>query len=123
MSPLLPAPNLYRVAVTALVVALAGNILLWRLSRVDDWFAEVIAVASGITAVALVATAAIRRLVRWREEALLLAAGIWVANLIEFATEDAASWESRVRQGSFYAALAILAVGTFVGERARTGRV
>lgn len=112
-----PQPSLYRVAVGVLALACAGNVMLAWLTRVDDVFANVVAVASGLVAVVLVLSAVLARLIRWREEALLLAMCVWVANFIEFAAEDSARWESQVRQCSFYAALAGLALGTYLAQR------
>jgi hypothetical protein len=114
-------PTLYRVAVTSLVIALAANVLLWWVSSADDWFADIIAVASGLAALIIVLAAGVPTLVRWREEALLLAFAIWTANLIEFATEDGVRWETQWRQCGFYAAFAVVALGTYLAQRdART---
>lgn len=110
-------PSLYRVAVTALILATAGNVLLWRVSRVDDWFANIIAVASGVAAAVLIASALIPAMARWREEALLLTFAMWSANFLEFVTETNASWESRARNCSFYASYAVLALGCFLVVR------
>lgn len=110
------APNLYRVAATTLVLALAGNVLLAKISRGDDTFATVVAIASGVAAGVLILTAA-TQLARWRDDAMLVAVAVWVANLIEFATETGVSAESRARQCCFYAAFAVLALGTHVALR------
>lgn len=110
-------PNLYRVTVTSLIVALAANVFLWKVSATDDIFANIIAIASGLAAIVLLATAVIPRAVGWREEALLVTFAVWTANLIEFAFETDARWESRARQCGLYAALAVLALGTYIGQR------
>lgn len=112
-------PSLYRVAVTALIIAGLANILLWRLSGTDDWFANVVAVASGLAAVALIASAVLPGMSRWREEALLLTFAVWSANVIEFAFETDARWESRVRQCGMYAGFAVLALGTYIAQRVK----
>lgn len=110
------APNLYRVAATTLVIALAGNVLLWWITADDDTFANIVAVASGVAAGLLVITAA-TQLARWRDDAMLVAVAVWVANLIEFATETGVPAESRARGCCFYAAFAVLALGTHVALR------
>jgi len=115
-------PNLYRVAVTSLVIALAANVLLWRLSRTDDWFANIIAITSGLSAVLLVVAALIPAMRPAREEALLLAFMVWAANFVEFALETDARWESRLRSCGFYLAFAILALGTYIGVRVQRER-
>lgn len=117
MSALDLHPSLYRVAVTSLVLAGLANVLLWRLTRTDDWFANVVAIASGLAAVLLAASGIIPALRVAREEALLLSFMVWSANLVEFALEDDARWESRVRTGGFYLAFAVLALGTYLAQR------
>lgn len=116
-----PQPSLYRVAVGVLALASIGNTMLIRLVRGDDTFALIIGIASGVVAAVLILSALVPALIRWREEALLLSMSVWLANLIEFALEDA-RWESQVRQCSFYAAFAGLALGTYLAQRTeRTG--
>lgn len=110
-------PSLYRVAVTALVLAGLANILLWRVSSSDDWFANLIAALSGVTAVLLVASGLIPAVRVAREEALLLSFMVWSANLVEFALEDTIRWESRVRSCGFFLAFAVLALGTYLAQR------
>jgi hypothetical protein len=110
-------PSLYRVAVTALVVALFANILLWRVSSDDDAFANIIAAACGVAAALILVANVLPQLVRWREEGLLISFGLWVANALEFFFESAASWESRARQGGFYVAFAVLSLGTYLAQR------
>lgn len=108
-------PSLWRVVVFSLVVGLLGNTMLYRLTVVDDTFANIIAIASGITgALLIVAWFLVPRLV---DDLLLVTFAIWTANVIEFATEDAARWESQVRQCSLYASAALLALGAYVGRR------
>lgn len=109
-------PSLWRVVIFALVIALVGNVFLYGVSRDDDWFANLISVASGITAVALLAG-----WFRFREildETLLAVFVIWTANVIEFALESGPSWESHVRQCAMYASQALLALGAYVARRA-----
>lgn len=110
-------PSLYRVAITSLVIALAANVLLWRVIRGDDTFATVIAFASGIAALLIALTAIVPQLIRWREEALLLAFAVWSANTLEFWLEDGPIWETKARQGGFYLANAVLALGTYLATR------
>lgn len=108
-------PSLWRTVGIALTIALIGNVLLARLSSDDDAFANVIAVASGIAAIALV----VARIVapRYMGEALLLSFAVWVANGIEFALQGSARWESQVRQCGFYLAFAILSLGAYLATR------
>lgn len=106
--------SLWRTCLIALFIALVGNVLLYRISTDDDWFANTIAIASGVAAVGLVASRFYNRII---EVALGLSFIIWVANAIEFATEDAARWENQVRQCSFYAAFAIISLGCWLSVR------
>lgn len=108
-------PSLGRVLIYGLALALVANVFLWWVSNTDDWFAGVVAVASGVTAVALVASFHLRP--KWTGEALLAAFGVWTANLIEFATEDHVYWASRLRQCGFYASFALMALGAYVATR------
>lgn len=118
MPTVIPPPNLHRVGVTVLAIALVANVALWNVSNVDDTFANVIAAASAVAAVALVATALVTSLGRWREEAALVSLAVWLANFAEFALEsDAGEW-SRFRQCGFYAAFAVLSLGVFLYVRA-----
>lgn len=110
-------PTLYRVAVGVLALASAANVMLIALTPDDDMFANVVGVASAVVAVVLISSWLLRGLVRWREEALLLSLVVWVANLIEFAAQDGARWETQVRQCGFYAAFAGLALGTYLAQR------
>ena len=111
-------PNLYRAAITTLIIAAVANILLWRVTRGDDTFADIIAVTSGVVAVGLILTGGILPiLVRLREETLLLAFAMWTANTIEFWLQNGPSWESRSRQCGFYLAFAVLALGTWLAQR------
>lgn len=107
----------HRVAAIALFVACAANVLLWTLAGPDEWFADVIAVASGIAAVALVVTGVVPVLRRLREPTLLLAFAVWSANALEFGLSEGPRWESQVRQCGLYLALALLALGTYVAVR------
>lgn len=108
-------PSLWRVVGVALTIALLGNVLLARLTRDDDAFANVIAIASGIAAVGLLVTRFLAP--RFMGETFLLAFAIWVANGIEFASQGSARWESQVRQCGFYLAFAILALGAYLATR------
>lgn len=99
----------------ALFIALVANVFLGWITRDDDWFANVIAIASGVAAAGLIVT---RYFVpRFAGEVLLLSVAIWVANVIEFVTEDGPLWESQMRQGGFYLAFAILSIGCYVATR------
>lgn len=111
-------PSLWRIVGIAMTIALFGNVLLWRITRGDDTFAEVIAVASGVAAVGLILARFVAQ--RFMGEAFLLSFAIWVANGIEFATQDGPSWESHVRQCSFYLAFALLSLGAYVATRVQT---
>lgn len=108
--------SLWRTCLIALFIALVGNILLARISSDDDWFANVIAVASGIAAIGLVAARFYHRII---EFALGLSFIIWVANAIEFALEELPRWETQVRQGSFYVAFAVVSLGCWLSVRDR----
>lgn len=111
------APSLYRVAIISLVLALLGNILLWRVSNSDDWFPNIIAFACGAAAVLILAVNFVPSLARWREEGLLVSFALWTANLVEFALETDARWESRVRSGAFFLAFALLSLGAYLTQR------
>lgn len=108
-------PSLWRVVIFAIVVGLAVNTLLWPITTDTNWFAKTISIASGACAFLI--------LVAWRfrpsflDELLVIAFGIWVANIIEFATANGPRWESQVRQCGLYAAEALLALGAFVAHR------
>ena len=108
--------SLWRTSVVALFIALAGNVLLYRISGDDDWFANVIAITSAIAALGLIVARYVRSLT---ELALGLSFIIWAANAIEFATEDAARWESQVRQCAFYVAFAIISLGCWLAVRVK----
>lgn len=108
-------PSVWRTCVIAIFLALVANVLLYRLSGVDDWFANIIAIASGIAAVGLIVARYVRQ--SWVGEVLLLSTAVWVANLIEFISEDGPSWESQTRQGGFYLSFAILSIGCYVATR------
>lgn len=110
-------PSLYRVAIASLVIALTTNTLLWKLVRGDDTFAKIIGVASGVTALLIVLAAVVPVMVRWREEALIIAFAVWSANVLEFWLEDGPTWYSKTRQGGFYLANAVLALGTYLAQR------
>lgn len=113
--------RLWRADGIALVAALAGNTLLWPIvgndSGDEDVFARIVAVASGVAAVALIVTHYLPRARQWIGESLLLAVAVWTANLIEFALEDQARWESRVRGCGFYAAFALISVAMYLVSR------
>lgn len=111
-----PHPSL-RTSVIALIVALAANTLLYAVTSADDWFANVIAVASGLAAVGLVVTFWIPSLRPHLELVLLGAVAIWVANLVEIELQDGIRWETKLRQGGFYAALGVLALGGYLATR------
>lgn len=106
--------SLWRTCMVALFIALVGNVLLIRISADDDAFANVVAIASAVAAVGLVVARYVRKLA---EPVLGLSFIIWVANAIEFATQDAARWESQVRQGAFYIAFAIVSLGCWLSVR------
>lgn len=108
-------PSVWRVCMVALFIALVANVFLAWITSEDDWFATIIGIASGVAAVGLV----IARYVvpRFVGEVLLLSTAIWVANLIEFISEDGPRWESQFRQGGFYAAFAIISIGCYVATR------
>jgi hypothetical protein len=110
-------PNLYRVGAGVLVIASLSNVMLLWLSSDSDVFANIVAVTSGLVAVVLLASLFVEALVRWREEAVLVSFVVWLANLIEFATQSGVRWESQVRQCGFYLAFAMLALGVYVAER------
>ena len=109
-------PSLWRVAGTTLVVGLVANVFLIGVSATDDWFANIVGVASGVAAIALVVTAYLQAHYTFpvRRWACLLAFAVWTSNLIEFASEQGASIESKLRQCGFYLAFAILALGAYV---------
>lgn len=113
----MPQPSLYRIAVGVLALACAGNLFLVWLTTDDDVFATIVGFASGALALVLVLTAFLPALVRLREEALLLALMVWLANFIEYATQEHARWQSQVRLCSFYLAFAGLALGTYLAQR------
>jgi hypothetical protein len=115
MPDLQPTP--YRVTVTTLIIAAAADVLLWKVSGVEDTFANIIAVASGLCAVVLLASAVLTRYVRWREEALLLSFAVWIANLIEVELQEGIPLESKFRQGGFYLAFAVLSLGSYLVAR------
>jgi hypothetical protein len=107
------SPTPWRVVVGVLVVALGCNVALAWITTADDVFANLIAAASGLVAVALVVTS-LQAYKRWKEEALLAAMVVWLANGIEFALTDGPSAQSKIRQVGFYAAFALLALGAHV---------
>ena len=84
-------PSLYRVAGAVLVIAAAANVALFWITADDDVFANVVAIASGVVVLVLLVSAGVPAAHRWREEACLLALAVWVANIIEFATQDGPS--------------------------------
>jgi hypothetical protein len=108
-------PSLWRVALVTLFIALVANILLFEISGDDDWFANVIAIASGVAALVLLVARFVRPSLVG--EGLLLSTAVWVANLIEFATEDTANGWNQVRQCGFYGAFAVLSIGAYVATR------
>ena len=99
----------------ALTVALTANIVLAAVTRADDTFANVVAVASGVAAAGLVVSRLL--LPRLAEEAAWLACGVWIANLVEVITADAVSNWSKLRQGGFYLAFALVAVSVYAQLR------
>jgi len=110
-------PNLYRVAVTVLTVALAANFLLLWVAFDRDAFIWIISIASIVAAAAMLVTAFVPAAIRLREESFILAIAVWVANGIEFATEEGPAVDSKLRQVSIYAALAVLAAGTYLAQQ------
>lgn len=107
--------SLLRTCVVALVVALAGNVWLIALAPDSDTFANGVGVASGvIAALIVVAYVALPKLLG---EAMLAAFALWVANLIEIATDDVVRSATQIRQGAFYAAFALIALGAYLGTR------
>lgn len=108
--------SLWRTCVVALAIALLGNIFLYAISSDDDWFANVIAGTSALAALGLILSHWVRNAA---EPALGLSFIVWVANGIEFATEEFPAWESQVRQCSFYAAFAIVSLGCWLVVRDR----
>lgn len=108
-------PSLWRVVGIGLTIALLANVLLYRLVIKDDAFANVIAIASGVAAAILIVARFIAP--RYMGEGFLISMAVWIANLIEFATEDAARWESQVRQCGFYGAFALLSLGAYLATR------
>lgn len=107
-------PSLWRVVVAAQIAALGVNTLLWWLVE-GDTFAEVIAIASGGLAVALLVSRYFAPTVL--DDLLLGAFVVWTANLIEFATTDGIRWQSQVRQCGFYGALGLMALGAYIARR------
>lgn len=108
-------PSLWRVVVFALILGLAVNVMLWPLTSDVDWFANTIAVASGLCAVLLIVTW--HWYTKWLDEVLLLAFTIWMANALEFALQDGPRWESQIRQCGLYICEALLALGAYVARR------
>jgi hypothetical protein len=107
--------QLWRVSLIVLFIALVANVLLWRISGDDDLFANIVAIGSAVAALGLLVTKfALPQLIG---EVLLLSTAVWVANLIEFVSEDGPRWESQFRQGGFYAAFAVLSIGAYVATR------
>lgn len=106
----------WRTCMVSLFIALAANVLLWHVSADDDWFASTIAIASGIAALGLIVARYVPRVI---EIALGLSFIIWVANAIEFATEEFPEWETKVRQCGFYVAFAVLSLGCWLARRDR----
>lgn len=106
--------SLWRTCTVALCIALLGNVLLYRLSTDDDWFANVIAAVSGLAALGLILSHWVRNAA---EPSLGLSFIAWVANGIEFATEEFPEWDTKVRQCSFYAAFALISLGCWLRVR------
>jgi hypothetical protein len=117
-------PTLFRVVLTAILLGLAANVLLWWVVPGDDTFAKVISVASGVAFIAILVTAVVDSpwTVQWRGEALLLSMAVWVANIIEFATQPHIPADSRMRQCGFYASEAILALGVYLAVQSAERR-
>lgn len=107
-------PSLLRVDVYGMALALAANVLLWRVAVEDDGFANIIAVGSGVGAVALIVS--YHKFPQWLGESFLLAFGVWIANTIEFAFRDAPRWETQVRLCGFYLAFALIALGSYLSQ-------
>jgi hypothetical protein len=109
-------PTLYRVTVTAILLGLAANTLLWWIVPGDDTFAKIISISSAVALVAILVTSLSSApwTMRWRAEALLLAFFVWVANIIEFGTQDHIALDSRARQCGLYGAEAVLVLGTYL---------
>ena len=109
-------PGLYRVAWLASLMALLANVLLpWVVFDANS-FQKIIAAGSGFAAAVLVVTSFVPAVIRWREEAFLLAVAVWVANSIEFATFDGPQWDSKLRQILIYMSFAVLALGTYLAQ-------
>ena len=105
------------IAVAALTLALAGNVLLYRIAG-PDAFATIISIASGLAALALAAgyfvTPALVRYGSW------LAVGVWAATVTELALDEAPRWETQVRIGTFLLAFLLITVALYLAEeRAR----
>jgi hypothetical protein len=108
--------SLWRVGATALVVALIANVFLIWVSTDDDWFATIIGISSGVLAALAIGLELSRdeHIDAGRSLVLLATFAVFMANLIEFATEDGPLWETKVRQCGFYLAFALLALGGYV---------
>lgn len=109
-------PDLWRVALVTLFLALVGNVALWPLTGWDEqWFATTIAIGSGVAAVGLLVSR------YWERSllgyALLLSLAVWVANAFEYATQSGANGWNQIRQCLFYVSFAVLSLGTYVATR------
>ena len=108
-------PTLWRVVVFTLIIVTGAQFLLLWISYPDDGFANTIAIASGIATLALMAT--YFRFVGYLDLAFLLTFAVWVASLIDLATEPDFAHVNQVRQCLFYGAFALLALGAYVARR------
>lgn len=105
---------MWRVVVFGLAIALGGNAFLASIVS-DDTFVYIISVASGVVAVALVILWFIAP--KWVDDLLLASLAIWVANIIEFATESNVLLETQIRQCTFYGSFAVMSIGAYVAKR------
>lgn len=108
-------PSLWRVTIFTLVLGLFANVFLWSIVADDDWFAKMIAVASGIAGLGILA--GWFRFHRCLDDFLLATFAIWIANALEFALQDGPRWENQVRQCCLYLSEGLLALGAYVAAR------
>lgn len=105
-------------AVAALVLALAGNVLLYRIAGAG--FATVIAVASALAAIGLglgyFLTARLVWLGSW------LAVGVWAASAAELFLDPVPRWETQVRIGAFLLAFLLITVALYLAEERERAR-
>jgi hypothetical protein len=105
-----------RAASLVLAIALAANVLLVAVARDKDWFVWTITVASALAAVGMLhrVFAPANRL---STEAAWLGTGVWVANLVEIATDEFVRTASQIRLGGFYFAFALGCALMYLVER------